>query len=397
MATAPFHHGIRVTEVSEGINSIRIVSTAVIGLVATASDADAATFPLNRPVLVTKVDAAIGKAGTKGTLAQALNAIKEQCRPVLVVVRVADGEGATEAERRTDQDAKVIGTTAGNQYTGLQALLAAQAQLGVKPRILGAPGLDSQAVTDALASVAIKLRGFAYAAAIGNDVAEAQAYREHFGQRELMLLWPGFKALDLSTAAVQDASPVAYALGLRARIDQEQGWHKTLSNVPLSGVLGISRDVHWDLQSPDTEAGILNQAGITTLIQSQGHRFWGSRTCTDSELFRFESSVRTAQVLADTMAEGHFAFVDKPMHPSMVKDIVEGINAKFRELKALGYILDGSAWFDAEVNTTEALKAGKLVLDYDYTPVPPLEDLGFRQRITDRYFGDFAMRVGTGQ
>ncbi|MET1537487.1 phage tail protein, partial [Burkholderia sola] len=118
---------------------------------------DAATFPLNRPVLVTKIDAAIGKAGTKGTLAQALNAIKEQCRPVLVVVRVADGEGATEAERRTDQDAKVIGTTAGNQYTGLQALLAAQAQLGVKPRILGAPGLDSQAVTDALASVAIKL------------------------------------------------------------------------------------------------------------------------------------------------------------------------------------------------------------------------------------------------
>src|SRR5256885_323268 len=109
MATAPFHHGIRVTEVSEGINSIRIVSTAVIGLVATASDADAATFPLNRPVLVTKVDAAIGKAGTKGTLALALNAIKEQCRPVLVVVRVADGEGATEAERRTDQDAKVIG------------------------------------------------------------------------------------------------------------------------------------------------------------------------------------------------------------------------------------------------------------------------------------------------
>ena len=397
MATAPFHHGIRVTEVSEGINSIRIVSTAVIGLVATASDADAATFPLNRSVLVTKVDAAIGKAGTKGTLALALNAIKEQCRPVLVVVRVADGEGATEAERRTDQDAKVIGTTAGNQYTGLQALLAAQAQLGVKPRILGAPGLDSQAVTDALASVAIKLRGFAYAAAIGNDVAEAQAYREHFGQRELMLLWPGFKALDLSTAAVQDASPVAYALGLRARIDQEQGWHKTLSNVPLSGVLGISRDVHWDLQSPDTEAGILNQAGITTLIQSQGHRFWGSRTCTDSELFRFESSVRTAQVLADTMAEAHFWAVDKPMHPSLVKDILEGINTKFRELKALGYILDGKAWYDETVNETATLKAGKLVLDYDYTPVPPLEDLGFRQRITDRYFADFALRVGTGQ
>lgn len=39
----------------------------------------------------------------------------------------------------------------------------------------------------------------------------------------------------------------------------------------------------------------------------------------------------------------------------------------------------------------------KLTLDYDYTPVPPLEDLGFRQRITDRYFADFALRVGTTQ
>lgn len=397
MATAPFHHGIRVTEVSDGLNAIKIISTAIIGLVATASDADAATFPLNRPVLVTKVDAAIGKAGVLGTLAPALAAIKEQCRPVVVVVRVADGEGADAEERQADQNAKVIGTTVGNQYTGLQALLAAQGTLGVKPRILGAPGLDTQPVADALAAVAIKLRSFAYAVALGDDVSEAQAYRDHFGQRELMLLWPGWKAFDVNAAAVRDVSPVAYALGLRAKIDQEQGWHKTLSNVQLSGVLGISRDVHWDLQSPDTEAGILNQAGITTLIQSQGHRFWGSRTCSADPLFTFESSVRTAQVLADTMAESHFWAVDKPMHPSLVKDILEGINAKFRELKALGYILDGKAWYDEEVNETATLKSGKLILDYDYTPVPPLEDLGFRQRITDRYFADFALRVGTGQ
>lgn len=397
MATAPFHHGIRVTEVSDGLNAIKMISTAIIGLVATASDADAATFPLNRPVLVTKIEAAIGKAGVLGTLAPALDAIKEQCRPVVVVVRVADGEGADAEERQADQNAKVIGTTVGNKYTGLQALLAAQGTLGVKPRILGAPGLDTQPVADALAAVAIKLRSFSYAAALGDDLAEAQAYRDHFGQRELMLLWPGWQAFDVRAAAVRDVGPVAYALGLRAKIDQEQGWHKTLSNVPLSGVLGISRDVHWDLQSPDTEAGILNQAGITTLIQNQGHRYWGSRTCSADPLFTFESSVRTAQVLADTMAEAHFWAVDKPMHPSLVKDILEGINAKFRELKALGYILDGKAWYDEEVNETATLKSGKLTLDYDYTPVPPLEDLSFRQRITDRYFADFALRVGTGQ
>jgi phage tail sheath protein FI len=42
---------------------------------------------------------------------------------------------------------------------------------------------------------------------------------------------------------------VAYALGLRALIDNEQGWHKSLSNVPVKNVLGIAKDVFWALQA----------------------------------------------------------------------------------------------------------------------------------------------------
>ncbi len=396
MSSANYHHGVRVTEISAGLQAITMISTAIIGLVATAPDADATVFPLNTPVLVTKINTAIDKAGVHGTLAPALTAISEQTRPILVVVRVAEGQGADPQAKQADQDAKVIGTTVGGRYTGLQALLAAQAQLGVKPRILGAPGLDSEPVADALVSVAQKLRGFGYAAAHGEDVSGATAYRDLFGARELMLLWPNWKKFDVNAAGIVEAPAVAYAMGLRARIDQEYGWHKTLSNVAINGVQGISRDVHWDLQSPDTDAGLLNAAGVTTLIQSNGYRFWGSRTTSSEELFAFESATRTAQVLADTMAEGHMWAVDKPLHPSLVKDILEGINAKFRELKSGGYILDGKAWYDEDINTTATLKVGKLRIDYDYTPVPPLEDLGFQQRITDAYFSDFAVRVGTG-
>ena len=398
MATAAnYHHGVRVLEINEGQRAIRIISTAVLGLIATADDADANAFPLNTPVLVTKVDSALAKAGATGTLAGALTAIKEQARPIVVVVRVAAGVGADAAAKLADQNTKVIGTAVGSQYTGLQALLAAKAKLGVQPRIIGAPGLDTQAVTTALLAVAQKLRAFAYAEGHGDDVSEVIDYRENFEGRELMLLWPRVKVLEPGTGNVVEASPVAYAMGLRARIDAEQGWHKTLSNVPMNGVLGIAKDVYWDLQNPDTDAGLLNAAGITTLIRSQGFRFWGSRTCSTDELFAFESATRTAQILADTMAEGHFWAVDKPLHPSLVKDILEGINAKMRELKTLGYILDGRAWYDEQVNEAATLKVGKLTLDYDYTPVPPLEDLSFRQRITDRYYADFALRVGTGE
>ena len=61
-------------------------------MVCTAEDADAVTFPLNIPVLITDVLAASGKAGKKGTLAAALLAIADQSKPVTVVVRVAEGK-----------------------------------------------------------------------------------------------------------------------------------------------------------------------------------------------------------------------------------------------------------------------------------------------------------------
>ena len=386
---AAYHHGVRVVEINEGVRPIRTVSTAVLGLVCTADDADATLFPLNKPVLLTDVLSAVGSAGTEGTLAIALKAIAANASPVTVVVRVA--EGADEAETNSN----VIGTvTAGGEFTGLKALLAAKTLLGVTPRIIGAPGLDTLPVATELVSVAQQLRAMAYASCSGCETKEeAVTYRENFSARELMLIWPDFTGWDTDTNAEVTIPAVALALGLRAKIDQQTGWHKTLSNVGVNGVTGISKPVYWDLQNPATDAGYLNENDITTLVRADGFRFWGSRTCSDDPLFAFESSTRTAQVLADTIAEAHLWAVDKPMHPSLVRDILEGINAKFRELKAGGYIIDANAWYDEAANSAATLKDGQLLIDYDYTPVPPLEDLGFQQRITDSYLADFAERV----
>jgi len=191
------------------------------------------------------------------------------------------------------------------------------------------------------------------------------------------------------------ASAVARALGLRAKIDQEVGWHKTLSNVPVNGVTGISADVFWDLQNPATDANYLNSHEVTTLINEGGFRFWGSRTTSSDPLFAFENYTRTAQILADTMAEAHMWAVDKPLHASLVRDLIEGINAKFREMIGAGYLIGGKCWYPDDANDKDTLKAGKLFLDYDYTPVLPLEDLTLRQRITDRYLIDFASKINS--
>lgn len=372
----PIYHGIKVTEINEGARAIATVATSVIGLVAIADDADDATFPLDTPVLITDVTGAIGKAGTDGTLANSLAAIADQASPPAVVVRVA--EGADDAETEDN----IIGTTTtGGDLTGMQALLAAESLVGVRPRILGVPGYDNQQVATDLATVARKLRGMAYTAAVGDTVAEVITYRANFSAREQMLIWPDFT--DFAGSAV------ARAMGLRARIDMETGWHKTLSNVAVSGVTGISKAVPFSILASDaTAASLLNDADITTLARLDGFRFWGNRTCSDEPLFAFESAVRTAQVLQDTIAQGLVWAIDKPITKGLIRDILETINAKFRALKAQGLIIGAEATFRDTDNSATDMAAGKLVFDYSYTPCAPAEAIALNQRITDKFYAD---------
>lgn len=380
-----YHHGVRIVEINDGTRIISTVSTAVVGMVCTGDDADATIFPLNKPVLITDLLTAASKAGKKGTLAASLLAIAEQARPVTIVVRVASGSNETGTATHI-----IGGTDQNGRYTGMKALLDAQSVTGVRPRILGVPGLDSLPVSTALAGICQQLRAFGYISAYGCKTSkEALKYRENFSQRELMLIWPDFLSWNTTTNRSSVAYATARALGLRAKIDQEIGWHKTLSNVGVNGVTGISASVFWDLQAAGTDADLLNQAGVTTLIRANGFRFWGNRTCSDDPLFAFENYTRTAQVLADTMAEAHQWAVDKPMTATLIRDIVEGIKAKFRELKSNGYLIDANCWYDESANDKATLKAGKLYIDYDYTPVPPLENLTLRQRITDKYLVNF--------
>ena len=147
-----FLHGIRVTEVKNQSRSIATIATAVIGLVATAPAAVADAFPLDTAVKVTNLDDAIEKAGATGTLRAALVAIRGQVSAPVVVVRVAPGADAAATT------AAIIGTDVAGVKTGLQALLTASAQLDMHPRIIGAPGLESELVTKALVTVARKLR-----------------------------------------------------------------------------------------------------------------------------------------------------------------------------------------------------------------------------------------------
>ena len=380
-------HGIQTNVLTAGTRAIVGSATAVIGLIATATAAAGApataldaAFPLDTPVLVTDVRAAIADAGTGGTLKSALAAIYDQCSPHVIVVRVA-----AEADPE-DQDATTIGSA--GDYSGVYALLAAESATGSRPRVIGAPGLDSQAVTTALATVAQKLRGMVYAAAVGDTVAAAATYRANFSARELMLIWPNWTGSFAGDA-------VARALGLRAKIDEEMGWHKPISNVGVNGVTGVSQNLFFDIQDPSTDVSALNDAEITALVRSPsgGFIYWGNRTTSSEPLFAFEAATRTSQILQDEIAAGLIWAVDKPLTAFLVKDVIETINARIRTLVVQQRLIGGRAWFDPALNAQADLAAGKLVIDYEFTPAAPLEGLELNQRITDKYYADLAQQL----
>lgn len=390
MAEANRHHGITANEYTEGVRSISDISTAIIGMVCTAEDADAKAFPLNTPIFATSAYDLLAKAGTKGTLAKSLDAIVDQADAQVVIVRVADSKNTEELK------ANVIGTAEGGNYTGLKALRRAKAVTGYTPKILGVPELDSQDVLTELVGVAQATRAFAYGSAGGNpDITEVGNYRKNFGQRELMLIDNEFMAFDPTTKKTETAATIARILGARAKLDKNVGWHKSISNTEINGVSGLKFARSFDLLDKNCDANTINNKDVTTLIREDGFRVWGNRTCSNDSMMAFEIATRTAQIIQETIAYAFMWALDKRLHPSMMEDIIIAINAKLAQYVNKGYILGARVFIDKTLNTSETVQAGQFTISYEFTWVPPLENMVLNQHVTDTFFVNLVNKVIT--
>lgn len=370
------YHGVRVIETKVGAKSLKVVASSIIYIVATGPAADAAFFPANTVVAVTDLATAITKAGATGTLKANLEAIDNITRTIVLVYRAVQGGAPATLETAV--------------VDGVKAARTAQALTGFKPRILGAPGLDTEAVAVELALTAAKLRGMAYASTNGaTTIPTITTYRNKFSARELKLVHG-----DWSSAGTT-VNGVATAMAMRALVDNEYGWNQSISNIVVPGVTGIINPLFFDLSDSNTDVGVLNAMGITCLVyHSGGFRYWGARTCSADTDFVFEGSVRTAQILADTIAEGMAWAIDKKLTPSLARDLIAMINKLIRRM--VPNYLAGGECFISDENTQDTLAAGSLKLRLRYTPTPPLEDLTISQEITTDFLADFAAQVVSG-
>lgn len=381
-------HVLTITEAADGPNAVKPKSMSVIGLLCTADagvgtpalERLTATFPPNKPVLVTNLRAAINNAGTIGTLKGALQAIADIGSPYVVVVRVVPGADAAATTTA------LIGSIVNNAYTGMKAFLTSK----IRPNYIGCPGLDVPAVTAEMVILAQQLKtARVYAQAAGDTEAAALLDRDNYAARELTLIWPEFTAV----GGMAKGEAVARALAIRAKVTEEQGPQKTISNVVVDGVSGITKDVFWDLQDPTTPAALLNDGGIVTLIHANGCRFWGNRTCSDDANYAFESAVLVNHKLRGVIASVVTPFMDQPMTVALVKSLIETMNAEGRAMVRAGELIGVNFSYEAEDNDATALAQGKPVFRYTFTPPAPFENPEIVLQITDTYYAGFAEQL----
>ncbi|EJK2105665.1 phage tail sheath subtilisin-like domain-containing protein [Vibrio cholerae] len=329
-------------------------------------------FPLKKPVAVAGSRKLIEKLGKEGTLPAAFDDIFDQTGALVIVVRAEKGQ--TEEQ------------TQANVIEAMQAFLDSQTETGYTPRILVAPEFSQfDAVASELEAKAKRLRAIAYL-----DCDRTASYTDaikrarQFGER-VEITWPWVRVFDTELAKEIGRPYSARAAGLRARIDAEKGFWWSKSNQEIYGIVGTSQPVDWALGDPNTTANMLNENKVSTIIREGGFRHWGNRTCSTDPKWTFEQTRRTADMINDSVQRSHLWAVDRNITKTYVDDVISGVNAYLRELKALGAILGGECWADKELNTPATIQKGIVYFDFDFCPPYPAEHIVFRSRLNNDY------------
>jgi len=395
-----FLHGVEVIELNDGARPIKTVKSSVIGLVGTAPQG-----PVNTPTLILGSRAkAVDIFGNDQsfTIPAALDAIFDQAGAMVVVINVADPTNPTHLTSGVLDPANialsdVIGGIDGvtGEYKGTQALLAANTEVHVTPRILIAPGFThdtpeglANPVVSELLGIAESLRAVIIADLPNTNETDAISYAGDFGSARVYAVYPWVKVYDVATDSIKEEPSSARVAGLIVKSDNDRGFWWSPSNLVINGIVGISKPIDFVLGDVNSKANYLNENNVTTIIQESGFRLWGNRTLSADPKWSFLQARRTADMINDSLLKAHLWAVDRNITKTYIEDVLEGINNYLRYLKNIGAIIGGTAFADPEFNTPDQIAQGKVTFEFDFTPPYPAEHIIFKSRMTDDYLSE---------
>jgi len=320
---------------------------------------------------------------------------------MVVVINVADPDNPAHLttgvlDPANIIDADVVGGVDGatGQYKGVHALLSANTELAVTPRILIAPNFthdmpsgNANPVVSELLGIAENLRAVIIADLPNTNDTDAIDYIGDFGSARVFAVYPWVKVLDTLGVIVEEPSSARVA-GLIVKSDNDRGFWWSPSNLVINGIVGISKPIDFVLGDVNAKANYLNENNITTIIQESGFRLWGNRTLSADPKWSFLQARRTADMINDSLLKAHLWAVDRNITKTYIEDVLEGVNNYLRYLKNIGAIIGGTAFADPELNTPDQIAQGKVTFEFDFTPPYPAEHIIFRSRMTDDYLSE---------
>jgi phage tail sheath protein FI len=361
---------------------------------------DRTLFPVDTPVhFTTDDDAMVAGCGT-GTLRQAVDAIISEGIVASVVAVVPDI--AVADDTIDEQMVKIVGSPSGK--TGLWALLDAEAETGVAPDILIAPGFTSQRLSSAAnpAATAIDALCERIVTAVGvcdapstNKTDAVEWTADFTDSMNLIAVGQSVRVYSGTDIVTRPASPQVAAL--IAKTDKNRGApYYNPGNQALIGILGPNRPVGFAISDPDSEANFLIQRGVNSLVQinkdrtsrktnsPQGKTFWGFVNTSTDPLWRAINVVRTRKAVREVVPRTLVKYIGRNLGVHLVTVLLQSLEDFLSELKGLPEpaILGGEVKWDRNLNSNATMRVGGLNVTLNFEEAPPLLDLGI---YTGRY------------
>lgn len=304
-------------------------------------------------------------------------------------------------------DAQLIGEVDNNgDRTGMQGWLDAEALFGFKPKILIVPGYSSDVdISTEMIALAETLRAIALIdAPIGTTVEEAITGRGAEGtinfnvaSDRAVLCFPHLTRYDSATDATVNEPMSQRLAGLIAQVDDDQGYWWSPSNHEFAGVNGVELAISASINDANSDANLLNEAGICTVFNAWGTglRFWGNRTAAWPSVTHprnFINIRRVADVIHDSIEYNMIQFLDQPINDALIDAITESVNAFMRTLVGRGALVDGVCRYDPNKNPPTELALGHLTFDVSFCPPPPAERITFESYIDIALLGNLQVR-----
>ena len=320
-------------------------------------------------------------------------------------IQVKDGASTSGLTSGTDYDLKIAAVTAVNgevktrqnatgdadELTGIYAALAAESEVGSKPRILCAAGMDTgsrpsgaaNGLAAAMIVVAERLRAIAVIDGPNTDHAGIIEYIDDFDSDRALVVDP--EALIATENGVEEQALSGFVAGVIARNDYENGWWTSFSNKPIFGLVGLARPI--DSGDPASRAQLMLDKGIWTVVNDAGgYQLWGTDTpAASNPEYSFPNVRRTADILADSVQRGHRWAVARGITKNYLSAVEQSVNDFIRSLIAKEALTGGLCYADGALNTGANIAKGEAHFNVEWTPVFPANTITFTMQLTTKY------------